>query len=228
MKKYSISILCALLALALCGAAIAETVYVTISNGQGQLVMCNAAVELTDVDADGAFTINDALYAAHEAAFEGGAEAGYATADTGYGPSISMLWGEENGGSYGYYLNDASAYSLADPVSDGDYLNAFVYTDLEAWSDQYCAFDCRSAQVAAGAGVDLTLSMIVFDESWNALRVPIEGATITVDGEDTAFITDAEGKVHLTLDVAGEHLISARSDAANLVPPVCIVTVTEA
>ena len=228
MKKYSISILCALLALALCGAAVAETVYVTISDGQGQLVMCNAAVELTDVDADGALTVNDALYAAHEAAYEGGAEAGYATADFGYGPSITRLWGEENGGSYGYYVNDASAYSLADPVSDGDYLNAFVYTDLEAWSDQYCAFDVKRVEVAAGAGVDLTLSMIIFDENWNAVSVPVEGAIITVDGEDTAFVTDAEGKVQLKLDVAGEHLISARSDAANLVPPACIVTVTEA
>lgn len=228
MKKYSISILCALLALALCGTAVAETVYVTISDGQGRLVLCNAAVEVTDVDADGALTVNDALYAAHEAAFEGGAEAGYATADTGYGPSITMLWGEENGGSYGYYVNDASAYSLADPVSDGDYLNAFVYTDLEAWSDQYCTFDVKRVEVAAGASLELTLNMVVFDENWNPVSMPVEGAVITVDGEDTAFVTDAEGKVQLTLDVAGDHLISAHSDAANLVPPACTVTVTEA
>ena len=37
-------------------------------------------VELTDVDEDGALTIADALYLAHEAAFEGGAEAGFADA----------------------------------------------------------------------------------------------------------------------------------------------------
>ena len=228
MKKYAIAFLCALLALALCGAAVAETVYVTIADGQGQLVMVNAVIDVTDVDADGALTINDALYAAHEAAYEGGAEAGYAAADAGYGLSISKLWGEENGGSYGYYLNDVSAYSLLDPVADGDYLNAFVYTDLEAWSDQYCAFDVKRVEAAAGAGVDLTLSMIIFDENWNAVSVPVEGAIITVDGEDSAFVTDAEGKVQLTLDVAGEHLISAHSDAANLVPPACIVTVTEA
>lgn len=225
MKKYAIAFLCALLALALCGAAVAETVYVTIADGQGQLVMVNAAIDVTDVDADGALTINDALYAAHEAAYEGGAEAGYAAADAGYGLSISKLWGEENGGSYGYYLNDVSAYSLLDPVADGDYLNAFVYTDLEAWSDVYCAFDCRTVEMEAGAEVGLTLNMMTFDENWNPVSLPVEGAILTIDGEDSEVVTDAEGKAQFTIEAAGEYLISARSDSAILVPPVCIVTV---
>ena len=225
MKKYAIAFLCALLALALCGAAVAETVYVTIADGQGQLVMVNAAIDVTDVDADGALTINDALYAAHEAAYEGGAEAGYAAADAGYGLSISKLWGEENGGSYGYYLNDVSAYSLMDPVADGDYLNAFVYTDLEAWSDQYCTFDYREVVADAGANINLTLNMMTFDENWNPVSLPVEGAILTIDGEDSEVVTDAEGKAQFTIEAAGEYLISARSDSAILVPPVCIVTV---
>ena len=225
MKKYAIAFLCALLALALCGAAVAETVYVTIADGQGQLVMVNAAIDVTDIDADGALTINDALYAAHEAAYEGGAEAGYAAADAGYGLSISKLWGEENGGSYGYYLNDVSAYSLLDPVADGDYLNAFVYTDLEAWSDQYCTFDYREVVADAGANINLTLNMMTFDENWNPVSLPVEGAILTIDGEDSEVVTDAEGKAQFTIEAAGEYLISARSDSAILVPPVCIVTV---
>lgn len=225
MKKYAIAFLCALLALALCGAAVAETVYVTIADGQGQLVMVNAAIDVTDVDADGALTINDALYAAHEAAYEGGAEAGYAAADAGYGLSISKLWGEENGGSYGYYLNDVSAYSLLDPVADGDYLNAFVYTDLEAWSDLYCTFGYREVVADAGANIKLTLNMMTFDENWNPVSLPVEGAILTIDGEDSEVVTDAEGKAQFTIEAAGEYLISARSDSAILVPPVCIVTV---
>ena len=225
MKKYAIAFLCALLALALSGAAIAETVYVTIADGQGQLVMVNAAIDVTDVDADGALTINDALYAAHEAAYEGGAEAGYAAADAGYGLSISKLWGEENGGSYGYYLNDVSAYSLLDPVADGDYLNAFVYTDLEAWSDLYCTFGYREVVADAGANIILTLNMMTFDENWNPVSLPVEGAILTIDGEDSEVVTDAEGKAQFTIEAAGEYLISARSDSAILVPPVCIVTV---
>ena len=225
MKKYAIAFLCALLALALCGAAVAETVYVTIADGQGQLVMVNAAIEVTDIDADGVLTINDALSAAHEAAYEGGAEAGYAAADAGYGLSISKLWGEENGGSYGYYLNDVSAYSLLDPVADGDYLNAFVYTDLEAWSDLYCTFGYREVVADAGANIILTLNMMTFDENWNPVSLPVEGAILTIDGEDSEVVTDAEGKAQFTIEAAGEYLISARSDSAILVPPVCIVTV---
>ena len=225
MKKYAIVFLCALLTLAVCGAAVAETVYVTIADGQGQLVMVNAAIEVTDIDADGVLTINDALSAAHEAAFEGGAEAGYAAADAGYGLSISRLWGEENGGSYGYYLNDVSAYSLLDPVADGDYLNAFVYTDLETWSDVYCAFDCRAVEMDAGAEVELILNMMTFDADWNPVSLPVEGATLTIDGEDGEVVTDAEGRAQFTIEAAGEYLISARSDSAILVPPVCIVTV---
>ena len=225
MKKYTIAFLCALLALALCGAAMAETVYVTIADGQGQLVLINAAIEVSDTDADGALTINEALFAAHEAAYEGGAEAGYAAADMGYGLSISRLWGEENGGSYGYYLNDVSAYSLLDPVADGDYLNAFVYTDLETWSDTYCAFDCVAVEMEAGKEVELTLNMMTFDTEWNPVSLPVEGAILTIDGEDSEVVTDAEGKAQFTIEAAGEYLISARSDSAILVPPVCIVTV---
>ena len=143
----------------------------------------------------------------------------------GYGLSITKLWGEENGGSYGYYLNDVSAYSLLDPVADGDYLNAFVYTDLEAWSDLYCTFGYREVVADAGANIKLTLNMMTFDENWNPVSLPVEGAILTIDGEDSDYVTDAEGNVQFTLDAAGDHLISARSDSAILVPPVCIVTV---
>lgn len=44
---------------------------------------------------------------------------GYAT-DTGdYGLYITKLWGTENGGSYGYCLNNAACMSLTDPVVQG-------------------------------------------------------------------------------------------------------------
>ncbi|MBP5657968.1 MAG: hypothetical protein J6X52_05545, partial [Clostridia bacterium] len=79
-------------------------VYVTIANGE--LVLAREAVTLTDADNDGALTINDALYLAHEAKFEGGAAAGYASSTGDYGLSLTKLWGVENGGSYGYFVND--------------------------------------------------------------------------------------------------------------------------
>ena len=93
--------------LGMCGitAFAAETpqaeVYVTIADGSGQLVLAQEAISVTDTDNDGVLTINDALYAAHEAKYDGGAAAGYASSVGQYGLAMDKLWGTENGGSYG-------------------------------------------------------------------------------------------------------------------------------
>ena len=226
MKKF----FCVLFALLLIAAsAAAETVYVTISDGQGKIVLAHEAVDVADADSDGALTVYDALYAAHEAHFEGGAEAGFAAGDMGYGLSLTRLWGEENGGSYGYYVNDASAYSLTDPLAEGDRLHAFVYTDLESWSDLYCFFsEAEVIECTPGENVSLTLNVQTYDADWNAVVSPMEGATLTIDGEDAQVITDAEGIAQLSFGETGVYLVSARSDEAVLVPPVCIVNVVEA
>ena len=196
-------------------------VYVTIANGE--LALCQEPVTVTDADGDGALTIADALYLAHEAAFEGGAEAGFAAETTEYGLTLTRLWGVENGGSYGYYVNNVSAYSPLDPLKEGDHLRAFVYTDLEAWSDTYCYFDCLSIETSAD--FELTLTAQTFDADWNAVLHPIEGAIITVNGNETEFVTDAEGKVVIDLQESGEYVISAVSDQMTLVPPVCLAKI---
>lgn len=209
----------------LCGIASAETIYVSISDDQGRLALANEAVTVSDVDGDGAININEALIAAHEQAYPGGAQAGYEALDVGYGLSMNRLWGVENGGSYGYYVNNASAYSLLDAISDGDSLYAYAFTDLENWSDTYSFFDC--AVIEAEGSFELTLSAQSFDADWNPVCLPVEGAVITVNGEDSGFVTAADGKVKIELD-AGEYLISARSETMTLVPPVCRVTVPAA
>lgn len=226
MKK----LLCTLLVLLLiCVSATAETVFVTISDGQGEIVMAHAPIDASDADGDGAITIYDALYAAHEARYEGGTQAGFAAGDLGYGLSLTKLWGEENGGSYGYYVNNVSAYSLTDPIAEGDCVRAFAYTDLEAWSDLYCYFsDADALECAAGEAFALTLNVQSYDADWNAVVSPKAGAAITVNGEDTQLVTDDEGNVQLCFDAPGEYLVSARADDAVLVPPVCVVTVVEA
>ena len=215
MKKLVYALIFALILVS--ASAAAETAYVTVSNGAGEIVLAHEAIELTDADGDGALTINDVLYTAHENAFEGGAAAGYLSEDQGYGLSLYKLWGEENGGSYGYYLNNNSAMSLLDTVADGDHVKAYAYTDLTAWSDTYCYFNLDTA--AAGE-VELTLTAMVFDANWVAVPTPVEGAMITVDGADTGVLTDAEGKAVISAE-AGQ-IISARSDSMTLVPPVCV------
>ena len=203
------------------------TVYVTIADDNGALVLAHEAITVTtDFDFDGTLSIADAIFCAHEAKFEGGADAGFACERTVYGLSLIKLWGIDNGGSFGYYCNNASPMSLSDAIANGDSITVFAYTDLTMWSDTFCYFDAATAKATVGEELTLTLSSAGYDAEWNPVVYPVVGAVITVDGTDTEFVTDENGCVTLTLDEVGSYLISARSDTQTLVPPVCTVSVT--
>ncbi len=225
----------AILTLALVLTAVLSCVFVSADNGvkvtvsiaNGELVLTEAEITVTDIDGDGALTINDTLIAAHTAKFEGGAD-GFASENGDYGLAITKLWGVENGGSYGYYVNNVSAMGLSDPVKDSDRVYAFIYTDTTAFSDAYCFFDKADVAASAGKSIELTLSAAGYDESWNPVTLPVEGAVITVNGKKTDVKTDKDGKAVITIDSVGTYTISAVSDSQTLVPPVCIAAVTEA
>lgn len=224
MKKFMSLLLVFLLAVSSALAAEPVNVYVSITDDTGALVLACQAVAVTDADEDGALTINDALLCAHAANHENGAEA-YQSTMSEYGLSLTKLWGVENGGSYGYYVNDASAWSLLDPVAEGDHVKAFVYTDLTAWSDTYTFFNAPMLTAKAGEALELVLSAAGFDESYAPITLTVEGAGITINGEAADLTTDAEGKASLTLAEAGVYTISATSDSMTMVAPVCIITV---
>lgn len=227
MKKFLSLLLTMLMLVSLTASAeAAPTVYVSISDDAGALVLAYAPVALTDADGDGALTICDALMLAHEVYCPEGAE-GFLAEDTEWGKSLYVLWGVDNGGSYGYCLNDASAWSLVDPVKDGDHVKAYVYTDVMAFSDTYAYFNAPVATAAVNAEVALTLSAAGYDEAWNPVTLAVVGATITVNGEKTEVVTDETGAAVLTFAAAGTYTVSAVSETMTLVPPVCIVTVTE-
>ena len=78
----TVAVICCLLGVSAAADASAK-VYVTVANGG--LELANSEVTVTDIDGDGALTINDALYAAHESYFKGGAAAGYASEMSDYG-----------------------------------------------------------------------------------------------------------------------------------------------
>lgn len=217
--------LCLLLSLLAIGAGAQSeepTVTVTVIK-QGSVVAALETVNLTDADGDGALTVCDALYAVHEKLYEGGAKAGFGYYTGEYGLSMSKLWGDESG-MFGYYLNNASCMSLADPVKDGDNITAFIYQSQD-WSDVYTYFDVTEASVSTGEEITLTLMAAGYDENWNPISYPVEGATLTCDGEKTAYVTDAQGKVTFSLQEAGAHVISAEYDKAIIVPPACEVAV---
>ncbi len=212
------------------GAADQDTnVLVTISDGKGGApILVQKEVKVTDIDSDGKLTINDALYIAHEENFTGGAAAGFNSSEkAGYtGLSLNKLWGIENGGSYGYYVDNSASMSLSDEVKDGNSIYAFVYSDTTGFSDSYSWFDKNTADAKQGDEIELTLSHIKYDANWTPLTVPVEGAVITVNGKATEFKTDTNGKVKVKLEESGEDiLISASSDSLTLVPPVLVADV---
>ena len=193
MKKVLSIVLALLMLLAMIPASLAQetapVVYVTIADQDLKLVQ--RPIVLHDTDNDGVLTIADALYLAHEEGYEGGAAAGFATQMGDYGLSITRLWGVENGGSYGYYVNNALAMGLADPVADGDYINAFVYTDLTAWSDTYSFFDQSACEPGEAT---LTLYTVGFDENYVPVHNALSGAELTINGEKTGVLTDENGR----------------------------------
>ena len=196
-----------------------DYVRVTIADAEKNLVLAFEKVILGTSE-----TIDDVLRRAHDEFYEGGADAGYASEETQYGLSLLKLWGDESG-AYSYYLNDASAMSLADKVKPCDHIYVFVYTDTMNFSDTYCYFNNTQVYAEKGDIATLTLTRSGYDASWNPITEPVAGAVITINGEKTDLITNEKGEVAITYDKAGELLVSAVHDEMNLTPPVLVATV---
>ena len=228
---------------AICGAALAVSaavpalsasaaegdfiqITVGISNA-GSVEVPNNDLIVYDRDNDGKYTIDEALYCAHEMYYSGGT-AGYATEQSDWGLSLKTLWGVTNGGSYGYYVNDTMAMGLTDELKSGDYLYAYVFKDTASFADKYSYFNIKEASVKSGEALEVTLNAVLFDEKWQPYTAPIKNARITLDNSDSSFVTDENGKVHLNLEVTGDHVISAKSDDLVLAAPILSVTVLAA
>ncbi len=197
-------------------------VLVKISDGAGVIQLGYQTVSVTDVDQDGEYTINDALQCAHNQYYTGQGE-GYSSAMTEYGLSLTTLWGDTSG-SYGYYVNDASSMSLSDIIREGDRIAAYVYRDQVGWSDVYTYFDQIQVETQENS-VTLILMGQTFDNNFNMVNTPIEGATITINGAATEFVTDATGKVTVVFEAAGQYVISAETTGMVIVFPLCNVTI---
>ena len=234
MKKL-IATAAALAAVSAFSVAAFADAYVTISDETGKIVVAMMPIELTDNDGDGNITVNDVLISAHDEFYadgNGSAEESYATVDSDYGPMITKLWGVENGGAYGYYINNVAGMSLNDPIKDNDHLYAFVYTDAQNYSDKYTYFDQPTYTYDGIApdtqpSIELHLSAAAFDENWSPVTVPVEGATITINDEKTDFVTDSTGTVTVDLPGGrdGVYIISAVSETETIVPPITLVKV---
>ena len=201
-------------------------VYVTISDSNSALVLTQEPVNVTDIDGDGKLTVNDALYIAHENNYEGGAAAGYKTSVGQYGLGLDVLWGKENKQSFGYYVNSKMANGLTDEIKDGDYIDALTFPDPSNLDYHYSWFDAREGEGDPDKEVTLQLKALSFDASWAPVENPVEGAKITINGKETDFVTDADGKATVKFTEAGKNVVSAKGGNINIAPPSYVMQVS--
>ena len=210
------------------------TVHMTISvagvlaAAKDGTAMAQRDVTVKDLNSDGILTYDEALSAAHDEYYEGGAAAGYASADSQYGLSLTKLWGDTSG-YFGYWDNDRSCNNLSDEVKADDYLTAFVYKDQSAWSDSYTRFVQKEYQATVGKAVTVSVEKASYDENYNTVFAAYDAAGLTAyDSEYKPLAADAysvDGS-NVTFNQAGTYyLATAGTDSVNLVPAVAKVTV---
>ncbi len=204
---------------------------IAVGKDKNKTLMAEVPVHAVDLNTDGKIDINETFKAMHETYCPGGFESSVGQ----YGLSVDKLWGDTSG-SFGYYVNNNSAWSLADEVKTGDSVKGFIYKDGIKWSDQYSWFDVNKCNAAVGKEVTLSLKAYEFDENYNPVEKAYAGATlgtVSADGTFTAFsnaVTDKDGKAAISFDKDGTYVVSAKAPegASALVSPVCIVTIASA
>ena len=199
---------------------------------KGTLVVPNKTITVTDLDYSGDFNVDEVLFAAHEEFYEGGAAAGYASSDLGYGLSITKLWGDTSD-FFGYLNNNDWCWDLDDIVEENDYVVAFVYQDTTYYSDAYARFDQDGYTALAETYANVALKKMGYDADWNTIWLDHGGATIKVYNEnfeeiDSYEVTDnGDGTYAVKVKAVGEYTLVAYDNAAPIVPAICSLTVTE-
>lgn len=161
--------------------------------------MAGREITLTDQPS---YTMDDALKAAHDLYYPGGAEAGYdyhADDEGKYYGVIYKLWGykkDEVPYIKSSLNHDSGNYqtALSRKIADGDELHFFI--QQRKGIDLLAFFTETEKKVSQGQDVVLTLRQV--DDNGNQYT-NCEGATIYIDGERAEdCITDANGKVVIT------------------------------
>ncbi|MBQ7255206.1 MAG: S-layer homology domain-containing protein [Oscillospiraceae bacterium] len=182
-----------------------------------------------------AYTIDDALTAAHEALYEGGAAAGYGSVDGQYGKSMTKLWGD-NSVMFGYQIDGGKTYvgDLTTAVTDGCTLDAYIMQSSYPDSEAYARFEQTTATAELGKPFALTLEESYWDANFNMLFKACADAEITVNGAATAQKTDENGKASIVFTEPGQYLVSAektktvsKKTVTAITAPVCVVTVED-
>lgn len=193
------------------------TVYMTVSD-RGVLAqtkdgsaMFNQSVQVSDLNSDGVLTCDEALAAAHAAYCPNG----YASEPSGWGVSVTRLWGVESM-NFSFYLNDSALESHVGDTSSsvlhaGDSIVASVNQDDVYYADHYTAFAKRSSTATVGQTFTLSLNggsggELTVGEWKNGSFVAIDGASV-----------DANGNVSVVFEKAGTYLLTAKGTVRKTV-----------
>ena len=180
------------------------------------------------------YTLDDVFRAAHDLYYAGGAAAGYASYETAWGTSVAAFWGDESG-NIAYQINKGTVnvMNADDEVHDGDVIDAYILQSAYPDTEAYAVFDRSDIDAESMDPFDLTLTQAFYDENFNMVFVPCANAVITVDGEESDYVTDENGAVSIAIKENGTHLISAvKTKSVNgqevtaITAPVALVTVT--
>ncbi len=211
--------------------------------------MANRPVTVKDLNADGKLTVDEALVAAHETYLT---KEGYATSTSGYGTSVSRLWGVDTSNTLFFVNNVGIASGVGvDTVQAGDALVASINKDNTYFADWYTFFDANTVTVSANESFSLQLKghlgMAYTPEDQADVVLPGLSVGTWDNGVFTALegkTTDAEGRVTLSFPQPGTYCITAAGTVKDqiqdwsqggspvdadcpIIAPVCVVTVED-
>ena len=213
-------------------AYVSVTKYGEVLNDKSGIPMAYVPVELSGKES---YNLDDVFTELHNLYYEGGSEVGYASANGDLGLSVTKFW-EDTSGKFGYYLNGGTEYvsGLSHEVENGDYIDAIIYQNYYPDTEDYAKFEKTNIDVIEGEPFDITLYVSGYDENGNMVFSPCENAIITVNGEETEYTTDENGKASITLDTAGTQIISAKKSKLSgeeevpaITAPVCVASVSQ-
>ena len=244
MKKRILSVFVAVVMLLSTVTVIAQdnrvpvTVYLSLSR-YGEIVqdkngndMVYAPVTLSGKEQ---YTLDDAFISMHENYYESGTE-GYESSEGEWGFGIDKLWGDTSY-NFGYQVNGGTEWvsGLDHIVENGDHIEAVIYKNMYPDTEGYSKFGSSAVETNIGKPLKLTLFYVSgYDENWQSVFSPCEGATITVNGEETEYRTDENGEVAIEFEIIGEYVVSAKKEKTvneearpAITAPVCKVSVGE-
>lgn len=179
------------------------------------------------------YNLNDVFLTAHEVYYENGTD-GYASSVSNWGFGIDKLWGDTSY-NFGYQVNGNMVFGLDYSVENGDYIDSFIYEN--PYTECYSLFDKFTSEAYTDKDFELILFNVSdYDDSGNNIFSPCEGATIIINGEETDYTTDENGKVIIRFESTGTNIISATKEkhineeevpVPAITAPVCVVQVEE-